>query len=167
MQRIDTSCGKIPRGAQGLPLRSRDAWVRMTAESARDMIDADALLAAWDAALELPDFDGTPSWVHSDFLAGNVLVDAGRMIAVIDFGGAHVGDPALDISAAWKLLKGEESRDVFRAALDVDGATWARARGWAIPMVGALHYYRDTNRAMVDGGLHTIGEVLADIESGG
>ncbi len=160
MHRIDTSGVKIPRGAQVLPLRSQDAWVRMTAESARDMIDADALLAAWDAALELPDFGTTPVWVHSDLLPGNVLVDDGRMAGVIDFGAAHVGDPAVDISAAWKLLKGEESRDVFRAALDVDDATWARARGWAIPMVGALHYYRHTNRAMVDGGLHTIREVL-------
>ena len=162
MQRIDTAGGKIPRGVQGLPLRSRDAWVRMTAESARDMIDADALLAAWDVALDLPDFDGAPAWVHSDLLPGNVLIDEGRMSAVIDFGGVHVGDPALDLSAAWKLLQGRESREVFRAVLDIDDATWARARGWAIPSVGALHYYRHTNLAMVRFGLHTIAEVLSD-----
>jgi aminoglycoside phosphotransferase (APT) family kinase protein len=160
--RIDTAGGKIPRGAQGLPLRSRDAWVRMTADSARDMIDADALLEAWDAALELPDFEGTPRWVHSDLLPGNVLVRDGRVNAVIDFGGVHVGDPALDISAAWKLLTGG-SRQVFREALDVDNTTWERARGWAVPSVGALHYYRNTNPAMVAFGLHTINEVLADV----
>lgn len=161
MQRIDTAGGKIPRGVQRLPLRSRDEWVRTTAESARDMIDADALLAAWEAALELPDFDGTPLWVHSDLLPGNVLINDGRVSAVIDFGGVHVGDPALDISAAWKLLSGK-SRNVFREALDVDDVTWARARGWAIPSVGALHYYRHTNPAMVRFGLHTIAEVLSD-----
>jgi len=162
MQRIDPAGGKVPRGAQALALRSRDHWVRMTAESARDMIDADALIAAWDEALDLPDFDEAPLWVHSDLLPGNVLVKEGRMTAVIDFGGAHVGDPAVDISAAWKLLKGAESRAAFRAALDVDDATWARARGWAMPSVGALHYYRQTNPSMVAFGLHTINEVLED-----
>src|SRR4051812_31850213 len=106
MQQLDKTDGKIPRGAQGLPLRSRDDWVRMTAESARDMIDTDALVAAWSDALHLADVDGVPTWVHSDLLPGNVLIEQGRMKAVIDFGGAHVGDPALDISAAWKLLKG-------------------------------------------------------------
>src|SRR5205814_9828570 len=106
--------------------RQRDGWVRMTAESARDMIDADALLKAWDEALELPDYDGPPVWVHSDLLRGNVLIDQGRIAAVIDFGGVHVGDPALDIASAWRLLTAE-SRDTFRAALDVDDATWARA----------------------------------------
>ncbi len=159
--RIDPKDGKIPRGAQGLPLRSRDDWVRMTAESARDMIDADALLSAWSDALELPDFDGPSLWVHGDLLPGNVLISDGRMSAVIDFGGVHIGDPAIDISAAWKLLAGD-SRQIFRAALDVDDATWARARGWAIPSVGALHYYRHTNPAMVEFGLHTINGVLAD-----
>ncbi len=163
MWKIETAGGKIPRGAQGLPLRSRDAWVRMTAESARDLIDADALLDVWEKALELPDFAGTPRWVHSDLLPGNVLIDDGRLSAVIDFGGVHVGDPALDISAAWKLLSGR-SRDVFRAALDVDDVTWARARGWAIPSVGAIHYYRETNPAMLAFGLHTINEVLADAD---
>ncbi len=161
---IDTKDGKIPRGAQGLPLRSRDDWVRMTAESARDMIDADALLAAWDDALELPDFDGPSCWVHSDLLPGNVLIRDGRVHAVIDFGGVHLGDPAIDISCAWKLLE-SESRQVFRAALYVDDATWARARGWAIPSVGVLHFYRHTNPAMVAFGLHTINEVLADLRS--
>ncbi|MGH2760075.1 MAG: aminoglycoside phosphotransferase family protein [Actinomycetota bacterium] len=163
MQRIDPTDGKVPRGSQGLPLRSQDGWVRMTAESARDTIDADALLAAWDEALELPDFAGTPVWVHSDLLPGNVLIQGGRVNAVIDFSGAHVGDPALDISAAWKLLKGAASREVFRAALDVDDATWSRARGWAMPSVGALHYYRRTNPAMVAFGLHTITQVLLDL----
>jgi aminoglycoside phosphotransferase (APT) family kinase protein len=163
MHQIDPTDGKVPRGVQGLELRSRDGWVRMTAESAKDMIDADALLAAWDEALRLPEFDGPPVWVHSDLLPGNVLLRDGRVHAVIDFAGVHLGDPALDISAAWKLLKGPESREVFRAALDVDDATWARARGWAMPSVGALHYYRHTNPAMVAFGLHTITEVLLDI----
>jgi aminoglycoside phosphotransferase (APT) family kinase protein len=42
-----------------------------------------------------------------------------------------VGDPACDLTIAWTLLSGK-SRKVFCSAFPVDGATWARARGWAL-----------------------------------
>lgn len=59
-----------------------------------------------------------------------------------------------------------EARAAFRAVLGVDDETWARARAWAIPHVGAIPYYRETNQNMVEGALHTIGEVLSDIAIG-
>ena len=62
---------------------------------------------------------------------GNLLVAGGRLGAVIDFGCLGVGDPACELAAAWALFSGE-SRDVFRAALAVDDATWARGRGHAL-----------------------------------
>jgi aminoglycoside phosphotransferase (APT) family kinase protein len=145
------------------PLGEFDQWVRHSIDASSDMIDADRLTTAWEVALEAPAFDGSPIWVHSDLLRGNVLVDGGRLSAVIDFGGVHVGDPARDVAAAWTLLAGGESRGVFRDALSVDDGTWARARGWAIKHVGAIPYYRETNQAMVDSALHTIGEVLGDV----
>jgi aminoglycoside phosphotransferase (APT) family kinase protein len=155
-------------GAPGPPpsrrtLAERDASVRAAIEASHGMIDTDAMTAAWDTALRLPAWDGPPVWVHGDLLAGNVLVAGGRLNAVIDFGGAHVGDPALDIKTAWTLFTGE-SRAVFRAALSVDDATWARARGWALTFVLAIPYYKDTNPAFAAHGLHTIEEVLADHE---
>jgi aminoglycoside phosphotransferase (APT) family kinase protein len=160
---IDTTDGKIPRGVMAMRLRAQDQWVRSTAELARDMIDADALLAAWDDALELPDFAGPGRWTHSDICQnGNVLIKDGRMHAVIDWGSVHVGDTAKDVATAWSLLTGP-SRQIFRAELGVDDETWLRARGWAMRSVGALDYYRHTNPAMVAGGLHTINEVLTDL----
>jgi len=44
-----------------------------------------------------------------------VLVEGGRLSAVIDFGGLGVGDPACDLMVAWTLFAGE-SRKVFRAS---------------------------------------------------
>jgi aminoglycoside phosphotransferase (APT) family kinase protein len=35
------------------------------------------------------------------------------------------------LTIAWTFFF-EESRDVFRARLGLDAATWARARGWAL-----------------------------------
>jgi aminoglycoside phosphotransferase (APT) family kinase protein len=46
---------------------------------------------------------------------------------------------------AWNLLPAE-TRGVFRAALPVDDATWARGRGWALSVgLIALPYYQHTN----------------------
>ncbi|MGL5853576.1 MAG: aminoglycoside phosphotransferase, partial [Phycicoccus sp.] len=42
-----------------------------------------------------------------------------------------VGDPACDLVLAWTLLP-ERTRPVFRDAVGLDDATWARARGWAL-----------------------------------
>ncbi len=56
---------------------------------------------------------------------------AGRLSAVIDFGGLGVGDPACDLTIAYVLLS-PDCRSVFRAALGLDDATWARGRGWAL-----------------------------------
>jgi aminoglycoside phosphotransferase (APT) family kinase protein len=62
---------------------------------------------------------------------GNLLVRDGRLCGVIDFGQFCVGDPACDLVPAWTLLD-TESREVFRAGVAVDEATWARGRGWAL-----------------------------------
>ena len=99
----------------------------------------------WEAALQASAWDAPPVWIHGDLLPGNLLVRHGRLSAVIDFGGLGVSDPACDLVGAWALLS-TETRDVFRAALAVDDATWARGRGWALSVaLIALPYYRRTN----------------------
>jgi aminoglycoside phosphotransferase (APT) family kinase protein len=70
-------------------------------------------------------------WFHGDVAYANLLVRDGRLAAVIDFGCCGVGDPGCDTVIAWTLLRGG-SRAAFRDALDVDAATWARGRGWAL-----------------------------------
>jgi hypothetical protein len=45
---------------------------------------------------------------------------------------------------AWKLGS-HAARDAFRDALEVDEATWERARGWVVSQaVAALAYYTPT-----------------------
>jgi aminoglycoside phosphotransferase (APT) family kinase protein len=72
-----------------------------------------------------------PVWVHGDVSAGNLLVQDGRLSAVIDFGALGVGDPACDLSIAWTFFKGD-GRAAFRKSLALDDGTWARAKGWAL-----------------------------------
>ncbi|WP_443044226.1 phosphotransferase [Streptomyces sp. NBC_00353] len=82
----------------------------------------------------------------------------GRLSAVIDFGTPAVGDPAVDLLPAWLFLPAG-ARDVFRTALDVDDATWARGRGWAL--ASSLPVPDDPAR--VRAALHQLDELVADL----
>lgn len=160
LQRIDPAGG--PPAGRGVPLAMRDTSTREAIAALRGMIDVHTVTAVWEGALGTPVWHGPPVWVHGDLLPGNLLVEQGRLSAVIDFGGLGLGDPACDLMVAWGLFSGE-SRDVFRVALSVDDATWARGRGhalsWALIFIP---YYLDTNPLGVAAALHTIDEVLAD-----
>ena len=96
----------------------------------------------------------------STLMPGNLLVDGGRLVAVIDFGCAGTGDPACDLFPAWNLLPAA-GRDVFRQALAVDDATWIRGRGRTLSQaLIALPYYRRTNPAMAYNARYVIQAVL-------
>jgi aminoglycoside phosphotransferase (APT) family kinase protein len=165
LQGIDTGGGPLPgehNFFRGVPLAMRDENVRVAIAALRSEMDVGAVTAAWEAALEAPEWEGPPVWLHGDFADGNLLVERGRFSGVIDWGGLAVGDPACDLIAAWSFLS-SEAREIFRTALSVDDATWARGRGWALSVaLIALPYYWTTNPVRVDYSWHRIGEVLAD-----
>ena len=151
-----------PLANRGTPLAERDWYTREALRALAGRMPTEAATAAWDQALEAPDWTGPPRWVHGDLAPGNVLVAGGRLAAVIDFGSAGVGDPACDLLFAWNLLP-RTSRDVVRRATGVDDATWARGKGWALSVaLIQLPYYWDTNPALVENAHHVVAEVLAD-----
>jgi len=160
LRRIDPVVG-APRGGRK-PLRELDAVTRTAIESARHVIDSDAATAAWERALQAPAWEGTPVWIHTDLLRSNVLVRDGRLCAVIDFGGAGVGDPAADVIAAWSVFS-HTGRGIFRGALAVDDGTWNRARGFALHQAALIiPYYGQTNPGFVAPAKRTVEEILAD-----
>ncbi|WP_229350616.1 aminoglycoside phosphotransferase family protein [Streptomyces sp. UNOB3_S3] len=156
-----------PRAHRGGPPASLDAPTRAAIERLRGIpqegVDCDAVTAVWEDALRAPDRDGPPVWLHADLMPGNLLVNGGRLTAVIDFGCMGVGDPACDLFPAWNLLPAG-AREVFRAALGVDDATWNRGRGRTLSQaLIALPYYRKTNPAMARNARHVIREVLEEV----
>lgn len=92
-----------PQGGR-LPLSELDAGTRAWILQAGDMIDGQAAIAVWEEALHAPAWDGTYVWIHSDLLPPNLLVDSGRLRAVIDFGGCGLGDRATDLNPAWSVF---------------------------------------------------------------
>jgi aminoglycoside phosphotransferase (APT) family kinase protein len=149
---IDPSDGPAPgehNFFRGEPLAARDEAMRVGVAALADEVDMDAVTAAWDDALAAPEWQRAPVWIHGDLDARNLLVRDGRLSAVIDWGSAGVGDPACDVMVAWKLLP-PDARGVFRAALDIDDATWRRGRGWALSQaIGALAYYTEETNAVL------------------
>jgi aminoglycoside phosphotransferase (APT) family kinase protein len=150
------------RGSRGAPLSELDAPVRRSIDQLDERFDREATTRSWNESLDAPTWDGDEVWVHGDLLPGNLLVVDGRLTAVIDFGGLNVGDPACDLQPAWNVFAGQ-SRDVYRAELGVDDASWLRGRGWALfQAVMALPYYWQTNPGMVRQASHALRQVLAD-----
>ena len=163
LQHIDPAGG--PRAdegrTRGVPLAERERTTRAAIASLHGVVDTDAVTFRWEEALRAPEWAGPGVWLHGDLNEGNLLVRHGRLCAVIDFGAMAVGDPACDLMVAWTLLTAE-SRDVFRAALPFDDATWERARGWALSWgLIVLPYYRNTNPELCRIAEHTIDEALA------
>lgn len=133
LQRIDPAGGPAP-GAhnffRGGCLSVYDGETRSAIAALGGGVDASAAREVWNAARAVP-FDGAPVWIHGDVSAANLLIRAGRLAAVIDFGSTGVGDPACDLTIAWTLFSAP-ARGAFRTGLPLDAATWARARGWAL-----------------------------------
>lgn len=123
-------------------------------------LDVTSAAAVWAEALSSA-WNDQPVWVHGDIAAGNLLVEDGRLSAVIDFGSSAVGDPACDLVIAWTEFTGV-SRLAFRAELPFDDDTWRRARGWALWK--ALMTIRDVDAEppLIEKARRTITEIIAD-----
>ena len=115
---------------RGASLLHYDDETRDAIATLGDRIDGARATAMWEEALAA-DWSGAPVWFHGDVSAGNLLVEHGRLSAVIDFGTSGVGDPACDLYIAWTTLD-SESRQTFRDAMGVDDGMWSRGRAWTL-----------------------------------
>ncbi len=144
LYQVDPAAGRPPgphNFFRGAPLAVYHGETQQALGALKGHIDTELAAEVWQAALEAT-WPGPPVWFHGDAQPGNLLVQDGRLCAVIDFGTCGVGDPACDTTIAWTFLSGESSR-VFTERLPVDRATWTRGRGWAIwkamkVLIGAL-----------------------------
>jgi aminoglycoside phosphotransferase (APT) family kinase protein len=89
--------------------------------------------AAWRwLSRNLPAPSGPPAIVHGDFRSGNFLVDAdNRLLAILDWEMAHIGDPMEDLAWAMDPLWGHGMEDrVAGTCTQADAiAAWAATSG--------------------------------------
>ncbi|MFE9860354.1 aminoglycoside phosphotransferase family protein [Streptomyces sp. NPDC005780] len=160
LHRVDPTDG--PPSYRSESLAARDSAVRAALADLRADIDTTAATEAWETTLRAPAPAGPPVWIHADLQPGNMLTADRRLTAVIDFGCLGLGDPAVDLIAAWYVLPAA-ARDTFRTAVGADDGAWARGIGWALSIaLMELQYYRETNAFMADTARHVIAEILAE-----
>lgn len=163
LRRIDPTGGPAPgqhNFFRGGALMVYDSEARQAITALRGRIDTQAATIVWEAALAAT-WHAPPVWFHGDVAWGNLLVENGRLSAIIDFGTSGVGDPSCDLAIAWTFFEGE-SREAFRAAIDVDEATWARGRGWTLWKALITVAGHDANQAELERSRRVIDEVVAD-----
>ncbi|GGM79252.1 aminoglycoside phosphotransferase family protein [Dactylosporangium sucinum] len=162
LRRVEATGGPPARaGGRGAPIDP--AAVPPPIQQLAGEYDAERLTEIWRSDASVPPWSGPPTWLHGDLHGGNVLVDDGRLSAVIDWSCLAVGDPAIDLLPAWSLLDGAD-RPAFRDRVGADEPQWRRGRCWALTMaVNALPYYRDTNPFLAGLARRLIAEVLADV----
>ena len=152
------------RTGRGGTIGDHDAWVQTCLGRSAGLLDVDALAALWVRLRELPRGPEPDETTHGDLIPGNVLVagtgaDA-RLAGLLDVGDTGPADPALDLVGAWHLLE-DGPRTVFRAALGVDDAHWARGTAWAFEQaVGLVWYYRTSNPPFSAFGRRTLERIL-------
>ena len=152
LQSIDASEGPlagIHNFHRGGDLAVYDEQSRNAIENNKEIFNEHVLKELWELSLDSK-WDREPVWLHGDVATGNILVKDGKLSAVIDFGGLGVGDPSCDAVMAWTFFD-DDSRKIFKAALDMDEETWNRARGWALwKALIMFEGNKDANKTMAE-----------------
>ena len=152
-------------GRRGGGLATLDEDLEEWLDEAGGLVDVDAVRGSWQESRAAADWDGRAVLSHGDLIPGNLLVQGGRLSAVIDWGGAGAGDPALDLIPAWAVVDGQAAAR-FRGAVAVDDDMWLRARGYAPQQALAGVAYHTPRRhplAQVMG--RTLASILPDRRS--
>lgn len=145
---------------RGGPLADRASRVTEHLGLIATRTEAGAARAIWESAVEAAPWAGPPAWVHGDLHPANILVNAGAISAVIDFGDVTAGDPATDLSVAWMLFPVKERAVFWQAYGRADDHTRARARGWALSLALVFLTYSADNPLIGGIGKRTFREVL-------
>lgn len=167
LQAIDPQNGPLS-GAhnfyRGASISVYDEETRGAIAALKNRIDAALAIKIWERGMA-SSWDKDPVWVHGDVSAGNLLINEGRLTAVIDFGLLSIGDPACDLVMAWTVFD-DVSRKIFRETLPLDQQTWDRARAWALWKSLIVMLDPDKSNAVeAKQSLRTYQEIVADSAS--
>jgi aminoglycoside phosphotransferase (APT) family kinase protein len=146
---------------RGIPLAQRAPVIeeRFTRLKANSNVITGRVLEIWSEALA-----ATPAsrmtWLHGDMHARNVLVDRGKLSAVIDWGDICRGDRAGDLACVWILFGERRTREHALEAYGGTESLWQRARGWAISFATVLLELRD-DPVHAESGARTLRNLIA------
>lgn len=164
LEKIDASDAPLPGEHsfyRGGDLKIYDNETRQAIAKLAYEINSNIALLIWESALAT-NWKNAPVWVHGDISPGNLLVDNGKLSAVIDFGQLTGGDPACDLAIAWTMFD-NESRARFREAIALDDETWQRGRAWALwKALIVASRLSGTNPREIENSRRSIDVIIAD-----
>jgi aminoglycoside phosphotransferase (APT) family kinase protein len=151
------------RGGELGPLLDRlEEWLTDPQWNTTSLLDVAAVRRCAAESREVVGADVATKFVHGDLIPGNVLVHSNRLSAVIDWGGAGIGDPAQDLAPAWSIFA-KRGRAVFCEAIDANPEVWLRARAFELEhAVGGILYYRPKNHPLGDVMTRTLHRILTN-----
>lgn len=149
------------RGGPLGPLLGRlDRWLEEPQWHAADVIDVAAVRRVASEAYEVVDEPVVEGVAHGDLIPGNLLVDRGRLVAIIDWGGVGRADLAQDLAPAWAVLNAS-ARRTFRELVGPTDAAWIRGRTFELEhAVGGVLYYVPRKHPLGDVMSRTLDRIL-------
>ncbi|OBZ16455.1 aminoglycoside phosphotransferase family protein [Bacillus sp. FJAT-26390] len=167
LQSIDASAGPLAgkhNFYRGGAIAVYDEESRIAIANHADTFNEQLLKEIWELALDSK-WALEPVWVHGDIAPGNILINEGKLCAVIDFGILGVGDPSCDAAMAWTFFD-DNSRRIFKDVLNMDEETWNRARGWALwKALITYDAHKHTNHAIAEEAYKTINIISGDYKA--
>lgn len=159
LRAADTRGRRFTGDGRGGHLPDHDEWMELCFAKSEGLVDVARLRALWGELRALPEIDDD-AMCHGDLTPPNVLVDAGRLVGILDVGGFAAADPALDLVSVWHLLDSDQ-REIVRLRLGCSDVQWRRGMAWALHQaMGLVWYYASTNPVMADWGRRTLTRLL-------
>ncbi|MBE4740650.1 aminoglycoside phosphotransferase family protein [Streptomyces caniscabiei] len=159
LRQADTRGRPFDGEGRGGVLTHHDDWMAECFARSEGLLDVPRLRRMWSRLRELPR-TGADVMSHRDLIPGNVLVAGDRLGGVLDTGGFGPADPALDLVAAWHILR-PGPREVLRRTLGCDDLEWERGKAWAFEQaMGLVWYYVESNPTMSALGRRTLDRLL-------
>jgi aminoglycoside phosphotransferase (APT) family kinase protein len=116
---------------RSVPLAARADTFEQRLLGLETQLDTARLRRVWNAALGAEAHPRPPRWIHGDMHPGNIPIDSGTVVGVIDFGDLCAGDPATDLASVWLLLPDEGVNGFWAVYGRGNSGLVPRALGWA------------------------------------
>ena len=125
---------------RGIPIadRKKDTEPKLQKAQMEGLSIKSKHIQLWNAALEADTFKER-FWMHGDLHPNNMVLEDGRIQAIIDWGDMNAGDPASDLVCLWMLFNDAGEHQSFLDTYNPHPSMLARSIGWALFYVAHLY----------------------------
>ena len=118
---------------RGVPLIQRKEVVeeRLEILSHKTELITSEVYEIWNNALDA-EVHVEERWIHGDLHSRNIIVNNGKITALIDWGDMTIGDVATDLACLWMLIDDNAFRKLCLDVYEADDALRRRSAGWAV-----------------------------------